>query len=144
MCSCFFFFSFFKIWGHCNTEKELIYKMCGKRLTTLIVDGSGNTDNLIFQVGDNKPAAWDVRTVSRLVSSRGFCNSVQVQQTLRDALPSREVVELLWLFLFLFLAFSSKSFVSNNLSFWKSKCRKRNNHDKTCCGKALCHLFTVC
>lgn len=119
--------------------------MCGKRLTTLIVDGSGNTDNLIFQVGDNKPAAWDVRTVSRLVSSRGFCNSVQVQQTLRDALPSREVVELLWLFLFLFfLAFSSKSFVSNNLSFWKSKCRKRNNHDKTCCGKALCHLFTVC
>lgn len=66
--------------------------MCGKRLMTSIADGSGNTNIPIFQVGHNKPAAWGVRTVSRLVCSGGFCNSVQVQQTLGDALPSREVV----------------------------------------------------
>lgn len=111
---------------------------------TLIADGSGNIDIPIFQVGDNQPAAWGVSPVSRLACSRSFCNSVQVQQMLRDVLPSREVVELLWLFLFLFLDFFSKSFLSNNLSFWKSKCRERNNHDKTCCGKTLCPLFTVC
>lgn len=75
---------------------------------TLIADGSGNIDILIFQVGDKQPAAWGVRTVSRLARSGSFCNSVQVQQTPGDALPSREVVELLWLFLFLFLDFSSK------------------------------------
>lgn len=137
-----FFPPFFKICCNHNTEKELIYKCVGKA-KVFNCRWQWKYWYSHFQVGDNQPAAWGVRAVSRMACSGSFCNSVQVQQMLGDALPSREVVELLWLFLF-FLRFSSKSFPSNNLSFWKSKCRKRNNHDKTCCGKALCHLFTVC
>lgn len=119
--------------------------MHGKKQMALIVSDRGRISIPILQMGNHKPTArgvkhWAEMSASCFVALLCFVILCRYSTSSEMFCPAGKYSFSLFFFWF-------SPFLQNALcpiiSLWKSKIRKRNNHDKTCCGKIMYNLFAV-